>query len=329
MRRAAPTPGWLLRARAPLAYAALCAALMLGLRERAWQHVATLNGAEWRPVAQVVREARQEGEPVCFVPGWTRGHAVDLYKFRGIEVLRAPAAAWRGRSAPVPGLWVISQFGAFDPDSVPARRFPLRDRRRLGQAEIYLFRGPGRGGGLPDSLAFHLHEATCALAAPGQAPVTLQWQRTGFSLPRSCPWAPEDDHQGCRVAQARSGGEERTGVRVHPPPDGQQLVITWPRREVRPWLVISGGLVDGAAGEPGASVELRVALDGRTLDTLTFRDPPGWQTRRVPTGGVRGLAALSVRVRAARAGGRGLIFDGSFAGRSTAAPRAGAPPAAP
>jgi len=310
----------LTRARWPLVYAAVCAAFLLALHDRAWQHVNTLNDEEWQPVQDFVRPNRRGDEPICFLPGWTRGYAVDQYKFRNIDVIRSPEDAWTGEEEPASGFWVVSQFGAFDPDDVPEDLYPHRVHRSLGQAEIYLFRREPIPD-LPDSLVFHLREAACVYHGPGNRRVPLVWRRTGYYLPRNHPEVGHHDYLGCRVTHDRFAGRAQLGIWMHPPVGGRSVSITWPEIEVRPWLELNGGLRDRIATSRGEPIKVQVILDGRTLETVTFPPERGWKTFGVPTGRRDGTGRLSLRVSAARNHSRHFILDGRMV--------AAAPPGAP
>jgi hypothetical protein len=296
------------RARWPLVYAAVCAAILLGVQERAWQHVSTLNDEEWQPIQDFIRPNRQGEEPICFLPSWTRGHAVDQYKFRNIDVLASPEEAWTGGDEPEPGFWVVSQFGAFDPDDVPEDLYPHRAHRVLGQAEIFLFRREPFGE-LPDSLIFHLREASCVYHGPGSRRVPLVWRRTGYYLPRNHPEVAHHDYVGCRVTHDRFAGRARYGIWMHPPVAGRSVSLTFPEVEVRPWLEVSGGLRDAVATSRGEPVKVQVILDGRTLETLSFPPTRGWKTFGVRVGRREGTARLSLKVSTTRNHSRHFILD--------------------
>lgn len=317
------------RARGPLIYAAVCAVVALALRERAWEHLATLNGDEWQPIQTYLREHRQGEEPICFLPLWTVGHATDQYKFRGIDLLEAPEDAWEDRDEPLPGFWVVSQFGAFNPESVPEDRYPHRDHVTLGAAEVHLFRRE-EPADLPESLVTHLDETTCVLHESDEARLVLEWDRIGYSVPSSHPDSSRMGYLGCRVAESAFGGRHHTGIWFHPPPEGQSLSLTWPEAPLEPWLEVGGGVRDQVAGRSAPPVKLAVILDGRTLATLSFPSQRGWKTHAVPTGvepDEDRTGRLSFKVWTTNNHSRHFIFDARFsqtrpAGRSPRRPRA-------
>lgn len=303
--------------RAALIYGTACSALILGLCGRGWQHVATLNGAEWLPVEGVVRAARSGGEPICFVPDWTRGHAVDQHKFATVEVVSSPEQAWRDRSEPALGLWVVSQFGHFDPRQVPTTLYPNRAHRRLGQAEVHLFRRWAPAA-LPDSFVFHLHEASAALHSAQGGRTELEWRRTGHQLPQSRLALSRRDDVGCRVGRGRFDRRAHYGIEVRGRPS-QILSLRWPRLAVGPWLVVSGGLDDSQpTSESDAAIELRISIDNQVLPTLTFPSRPGWSTRAVPTKVQAEHGAVTVHVATADPTARALLFDAHFAQQAPA-----------
>lgn len=298
-----------------LLYATLCGVFLVALSDRAWQHVAVLNGDEWQPIQTFIRPHRRGEEPVCFLPSWTVGHATDQYKFRGIELLRSPSEAWAGRDEPEPGFWVVSQFDAFDEHSVPEQIYPHRGHVRIGQADVYVFRTTPFD--LPDSLAFHVHEAACVLHGPGAVRLPLVWNRTGFDVPRGDPRERQLSYLGCRTTESRFGGRPHYGIWFHPPPQGQSLSITWPRVRVQPWLAVSGGLRDQIAGRKAVPTKLSVILDGRTLATLDFPSQRGWKTFAVPTGGQpdgdeERFGRLSFRVWTKNNHSRHFVIDGQM-----------------
>ena len=307
------------RRRWALLYLLACAALVLGLRGRAWEHLATLNGEEWQPIQDFVRPNRQGDEPICFLPRWTRGHAVDQYKFRGIDLLGEPEEAWRGLDEPLAGFWVVSQFEAFDPDRVPRDVYPHRAHREMGGADVYLFRREPFE--LPDSLVFHLRRARCVLHGPGERAVPLVWDRIGYALPRRAPGAGDLGYIGCHLSRDRFAGAPRYGVWFHPPPAGQSLSITWPEVDLLPWLGVSGGLRDHVASGRGDPVRLQVILDGRTLSTLTFPSQRGWKTFAFETGRGEGTGRLSFKVSSPRNHSRHFFFDAAFSAERPAAAR--------
>ncbi len=296
------------RALGPLVYAALCAGLILALRPRAVEHVMVLNGDEWTPIQDFVRAHRRPDEPICFLPRWTRGHAVDEYKFRNIDVLASPREAFRGRDEPLDGFWVVSQFGAFDPADVPADLYPDRQHRPLGGADLWLFRREP-GPALPDSLLFHLREARCVLHLEGGRRLPFEWYRNGHSLPRSSPLTRSHDYLGCRASADRFAGRAQLGIWLHPPVPGQSLSLTWPAVEARPFLVVRGGLRDRIATGRGAPVDLQVVLDGRTLATLSFPPSRGFRAFPLETGRASGPVRLSFRTRTTDNHSRHFYFD--------------------
>jgi hypothetical protein len=271
------------RLRGPLIYAALCGALMLALRQRAWEHVSTLTGDEWDPIRSVIRADHQGGEPLCILPSWTIGHATEDYRFRGFDRLENPEDAWEGRAEPMAGFWVVSQFGAFDPGSVPEDLYPYRSQVRLGQANIYVFRRQPIDD-LPGSLLTRLDEATCVLQGPGRRRLDLEWSRTGFRVPPSFPGSDKMTHLGCRITEGRFGGRPQTGIWFHPPPANQYLALTWSRIKVAPWLEVGGGLVDHVTGRKAPPVKLTIILDGRELVTLEYPSERGWKRYAIATG---------------------------------------------
>lgn len=283
------------RARGALIYTAFCVGLVLLFRERAWQHVSTLNGDEWLPIQSYVRANRRGEEPICFLPSWTTGHATDLYKFRGIDLLERPADAWEGGSAE-PGFWVVSQFDVFDPADVPRDLYPHRGHITMGGAEVYVFRREAFEAP-PESLALRLREAECRLHGPlrnGAKTLDLVWSRTGFVVPRSFPDREAFGYLGCRTEEARAGGRDHFGIWFHPPPQGYSLEVLWPRIELLPWVAVEGGLKDAIAARRGPDLELAVSIDGQVVDTLRFPSKRGWSTFAVPVPSKAGEAAPRV-----------------------------------
>jgi hypothetical protein len=286
-----------------------------------------LNGEEWQPVQDFIRAHRRGSEPICFLPAWTRGHAVDQYKFNGIETLRAPEDAFRDRE-PLAGFWVVSQFEAFDPRDVPASIYPHRLRRRLGAADIHLFRRQPIPD-VPDSLVSHLAEATCVHHGPTGRRTTLVWDRIGYSAPGGRIDGLDVGYLGCRVTHDRFAGRPQFGIWFHPPPPGQALSITWPRVQVLPWLEVSGGLRDEVAGR-GAPVKLQVILSGRTIASLVFSAQRGFKTYALRSPREAGTGRLSFKVTTTDNHGRHFMFDAAFRrtrSRGSLDP-GGAPPAA-
>lgn len=296
------------RALPPLVYALACAGLILALRPRAIEHVMVLNDEEWQPIQDFVRAHRRGDEPICFLPRWTKGHAVDEYKFRNIALLASPAEAFEGREEPLPGFWVVSEFDAFDPEDVPADLYPSRQHRALGGADIWLFRREA-GPELPDSLLFHVPEAACVLHLRGGRRLPFEWYRTGYSLPRGSDLTEHHDYLGCRATADRFAGRPHMGIWFHPPVPGESLSLTWPAVEALPWLAVSGGIRDRVASGRGAPVKLQVILDGRTLRTLSFPSTRGWKTYALPTGLRAGRARLAFRVSADDNHSRHFVFD--------------------
>jgi hypothetical protein len=285
------------RARGALIYTAVCVGLLLLARERAWQHVSTLNGDEWLPIQSYVRANRRGEEPICFLPSWTTGHATDLYKFRGIDLLEQPEDAWEdGRAEP--GFWVVSQFDVFDPASVPRNLYPYRAHITMGGAEIYVFRREAFPA-FSDSLALRLREAKCRLHGPlrdGVTTIDLIWSRTGYIVPRDLPNREAFGYLACRTEQARAGGRDHFGIWFHPPPAGYTLEVVWPRIELQPWVAVEGGLKDAIAARRGPDTELAVKVDGVVVDTLRFPSKRGWETFAVPVPAKTGQAAGSKRI---------------------------------
>lgn len=300
------------RLKNPLLYMAICGVFILSLHNRARQHVTTLNGNEWQPLQEFIQSGRHSDEPICFLPSWTRGHALDMYKFRGFDILLAPDEAWQGLDEPLSGFWVVSQFDAFDPDDVPGELYPHRIRRALGGAEVFLFRQEPIPE-LSDSLLFHIREATCIHHGPEGRRSTLVWDRIGFSFDYAQPEAKTMSYLGCRVTHDRFNGRPRNGIWFHPPPRGQALSLTWPGVQVLPWLEVSGGLRDKVAGR-GSPVRLQLILDGRTLTTLEFSNHRGWKTHTLRTGRQEGTARLSFKVTTGDKNNhsRHFVFDASM-----------------
>ncbi len=299
------------RSRGPLIWAMVTIVLIVALRNRAWQHVATLNGDEWQVVQTFLRPNRSGDEPICFLPSWTTGHATDQYKFRGIDLLVEPSDAWEGRDEPLPGFWVVSQFDVFDAESVPEEIYPHRTQVRLGQAQVHLFRREPFE--LPRTLATRLDEAECVLDGPGEARLEMVWNRTGWSVPRSHSSASKMRYLGCRVTESRFGGRPHYGIWFHPPPPGQSLTVTWPEIELEEWVGVNGGLRDHIAGRKAPPVKLSVSLDGRTLGTLTFPAQRGWKSYSFRTGfeqeeGPR-KGRLAFKTWAKNNHSRHLVFD--------------------
>ena len=303
------------RARGALIYTALCLGLLLLVRERAWQHVSTLNGDEWLPVQSYVRANRSGQEPICFLPSWTAGHATDLYKFRGFEVLERPEDAWEGRAAPVPGLWVVSQFGVFDPADVPRDLYPHRGSVTIGGVEVFVFRREAFPA-LPVTLAQRIREAKCILHGPGRKATELVWSRTGYVIPRGFPNREGFSYLGCRAEEARAGGRDHFGVWFHPPPAGYSLEVVWPRIELQPWVAVSGGLRDAIAARRGPDTELSVKVDGAVVETLRFPSKRGWSTFPVELAAKAGggpvatrVGSLGFEVRTKNNRSRHFVFD--------------------
>lgn len=304
------------RARGLLIYTAVCVGLLLLARERAWQHVSTLNGDEWLPIQSYVRANRHGEEPICFLPSWTRGHATDLYKFHGIDLLERPEDAWEGGSAE-PGFWVVAQFDVFDPASIPRDLYPHRSHVTIGGAEVYLFRREPFEAP-PDSLALRLREARCRLHGPlhtGAKTLDLVWGRTGYVVPRSFPDRDAfGTYLGCRSVEARAGGRDHFGIWFHPPPAGYSLEIEWPRIELLPWVAVEGGLKDAIAARQGHDIELAVSIDGEAVETLRFPSKRGWLSFAVPVPAKAGqgaprLGSLAFEVSTKNNNSRHFVFD--------------------
>lgn len=313
------------RLAGPVIWAVITISIMGALRERAWQHVATLNGEEWQVVQTFIRPNRSGDEPICFLPRWTVGHATDQYKFRGIDLLREPTDAWEGLDEPISGFWVVAQFEAFSPDSVPEDLYPHRAQVRLGQAQVYLFRREPFD--LPATLSTRMEEADCVLEGPGQSRLEMVWDRTGWAVPRDYPNEENMRYLGCRVTEARFGGRPHHGIWFHPPPPGQSLSLIWPEIEVKQWIAVSGGLRDPIAGRKAPPVKLSVSLDGRALGTLNFAAQRGWKSYSMPTG-LEGDAEprkgrLVFKVWAKNNHSRHLVFDAQM---TTTRPPGSLPP---
>lgn len=296
------------RGRGALIYTALCLVILLLFRERAWQHVSTLNGDEWQPVQGFIRTNRQGEEPVCFLPSWTSGHATDQYKFRGIDVLEAPEEAWEGREEPLSGFWVVAQFGVFDPDDVSSDTYPHRGQVRLGGADVYLFRNEPFT--LPESLALQIHEAQCYLQRPKNKRVELIFSRKGYIMPRNFPNRKQFSYLGCYAAEARFAGRAHHGIWFHPPPPRHSLIIEWPHLKLQPWIAVSGGLRDQIASRRGPDTHLAVLFDGKTIETLRFPTKRGWKTFAVELGVAPSTPGrLGFKVWTKNNNSRHFIFD--------------------
>ena len=283
--------------------------ILLAFRDRAWQHVATLNEDEWNPIQGFVREQRQADEPICFVPSWTVGHATDQYKFRNIEVLEHPEDAWEGREEPVSGFWVVSQFGQFDLEDVPEELYPHRQRRWLAGAEIFLFRQEPIEP-WPTTLVDRLRGARCVFEGRGRE-IELEWGRKGFVMPRGVRGWADLSYLGCYPTEARFGGRSHLGIWFHPPPRGTALRVEWEGIELQRWLVVSGGLRDQVATRSAPPVKLQVSLDGRALKTLSFPSARGWKTHGVNLGQAS-KGRLGFKVWARRNHSRHFVFNGRF-----------------
>jgi len=296
------------RGRGALIYTALCLIVLLLFRERAWEHVSTLNGDEWEPIQGFIRSNRVDDEPVCFLPSWTSGHATDQYKFRGIDVLASPEEAWEGRDEPAPGFWVVAQFGVFDPASVPSDRYPHRRHVEIGGADVYLFRTTPFT--LPETFALKVHEARCVLHEPRNKRVELIWSRKGYIMPRDFPNRQHFAYLGCYSTESHFAGRTHYGIWFHPPPAGYSLSITWPRVELQPWLAVSGGLRDQIASRHGPDTRLSVLVDGRTIKTLRFPTGRGWKTFAVDLSGLSAAEGrLGFKVWTKNNNSRHFIFD--------------------
>lgn len=301
----------------PVIWSVITILILIAVRERAWQHVATLNGDEWQVVQTFIRPNRSGDEPICFLPTWTVGHATDQYKFRGIDLLRSPAEAWEGQDEPIPGFWVVAQFDVFSTDSIPEDLYPHRAQVRLGQAQVYLFRREPFD--LPVTLATRLNEAVCVLDGPGQSQLQMVWDRNGWAVPRGYPNEANMRYLGCRVTESRFGGRPHYGIWFHPPPPGQSLSVTWPELELDEWIGVSGGLRDHIAGRKSPPVKLSVTLDGRTLGVLNFSAQRGWKSYALPTGiendGEPRKGRVAFKTWAKNNHSRHLVFDAQMSAK--------------
>jgi hypothetical protein len=293
-----------------LAYIAFCTLLLVGLRGRAWQHVNAINMGEWEPIETWVRQERQEGEPVAFVPSWTRGSATDLYKFRGVDMVDEPRLAWSGEGDPPPGLWVVSQFGAFDPADVPEERFPHRYRWTIGGAEVFLFRQSA--GEVNDSLALHGRDVECALHGFRDEPIVLEWRRVGYYLPTTFPDHGRFNFLNCRTNSQRIAGRRRLGLWFHPPLRGQHLTATFSDQELKPWLLVEGGLADSVAHTGRAAVNLEVRVNGESKGSLSFPSQRGWRRFARPTGASSGRGQIQFSVSSPNNHSRHFLFNASL-----------------
>jgi hypothetical protein len=303
------------RFRGALIYTSICVVVLLALYDRAWNHVATLNGDEWGSVQAFLRDNRRPEEPICFLPTWTIGHATDQRKFRGMELIEHPADAWEEGSGPLSGFWVVSQFGAFDAGRVPEEHYPHRIHIQLGGADIYGFRATPIQ--LERSLYLRVQEAQCTLVGPNDSKRELVWSRTGFVLPGGFARQKRLSYLGCRPTEGQFAGRSRPGIWFHPPPRDSRLKMTWPRLELEQrWLAVSGGLRDQIATRSSPPINFEVSLDGKSLRRYSFPSKRGWSTFAVDLGSEAGLGrvgALSFEVWAQRNHSRHFIFNASFA----------------
>lgn len=318
------------RFRGALIYTSICAFILLLSYNRAWNHVATLNGDEWGSIQAFVRANRHPPEPVCFLPSWTVGHATDQRKFRGIEVIENPSDAWEGRDEALSGLWVVSQFGAFEPSSVPDEVYPHRAHIQIAGADVYVFRHEPVE--FESSLYLRVQEARCELTGPGGLRQPLIWSRTGYIVPHNFPNRRRFGYLGCRPTEGRFAGQAHAGIWFHPPPERHRLKMTWPQIELeKRWLAVSGGLRDQIARRKAPPIDLAVSLDGKQLRRLSFPARRGWSTFAVdlgPEAGPGRRGDLSFEVWTKRNHSRHFIFDARFeetrpAEKSLGSPRRG------